>query len=234
MKQLTLPGVDMRPICMGCKRPTNLLGQVYPGKTIWLCRACIEYVQPDMSIFEFWDDHVGVRMRRDDELSPQRSRYQSIVNSLLRLRTGCTALLQADWDERNGLSCERDPYSYYSGCRACLKRKGVETMLSLLRRSSNQIVGMRQTPHNRSLPLCQRCGCAHNRLTIGGDMATYCQRCEDELHVESLVRWMFKIKPELGNDDEAALDWLYQTGGKRELFERGVLPDYWYKVRRGL
>jgi len=45
VKQLTLPGVDMRQVCPGCKKPATLLGQVYPGKGNWLCRECIEFIR---------------------------------------------------------------------------------------------------------------------------------------------------------------------------------------------
>jgi len=80
------------------------------------------------------------------------------------------------------------------------------------------------------MPVCPRCGMPHGRVytSLGGlvDYETYCQRCEDELAVETLWRlrgiWQ-------GADDEDLLDKFYKRSP--ELFERGVLPNYWFELK---
>lgn len=76
-----------------------------------------------------------------------------------------------------------------------------------------------------SIPVCDRCGHAHDHWHIS-DYAAYCQRCDDELAVE--VYWRGKGTILIG-DDEEILDRLHRIAP--ELFERGVLPDYWFALR---
>jgi hypothetical protein len=60
------------------------------------------------------------------------------------------------------------------------------------------------------------------------DYWSHCQRCEDELAVEALHR----LRGIFDNDDaEAILDRLYRS--HRDLFERGILPDYWFALMNG-
>ncbi len=80
-----------------------------------------------------------------------------------------------------------------------------------------------------SLPTCERCGCAHARwyemLAGIGDYWSHCQRCADELAVEAL--WRHRAL--FGNDDvESVMDRVYRS--HKDLFERGVLPDYWFTL----
>jgi hypothetical protein len=87
-----------------------------------------------------------------------------------------------------------------------------------------------QKPRQMRWPVCDRCGGVHDRyyemLPGEGDYRTHCQRCDDELAVEALWRHRGIFG---GDDPESILDRLYRS--QRELFERGVLPDYWYKLR---
>lgn len=83
--------------------------------------------------------------------------------------------------------------------------------------------------HQMNLPYCERCGSAHSRLyeMLPGrvDYWSKCQRCADEESVEALWRH----RGIFGDDDvETILDRIYKS--HRELFERGVLPDYWFKL----
>lgn len=79
-----------------------------------------------------------------------------------------------------------------------------------------------------SMPICERCGQVHDHKSLV-DYAAYCQRCDDELSVERYLEMLAHRQM----DDETALDHLYQY--RRELFDRGVLPDFYYivKLRKG-
>jgi hypothetical protein len=75
-----------------------------------------------------------------------------------------------------------------------------------------------------SMPVCERCGRLHDNWNIG-DYGAYCQRCDDELHAETL----FKMRKIFAGDDvETIMDRIYIS--HRGLFERGVLPGYWFKL----
>jgi hypothetical protein len=77
------------------------------------------------------------------------------------------------------------------------------------------------------LPLCERCGCGHDhRYELDGSIHPYCERCTDEIGIESLVPLMLLHH---GDDDEAALDRMYKAFP--DWFERGVMPDYWYALK---
>lgn len=68
------------------------------------------------------------------------------------------------------------------------------------------------------------------RGLFGGPFKTYCEVCQAKREVESLLRLDISvIHPDW--DDEAWLDALYKT--MRPAFDLGVLPDYWYELRRG-
>lgn len=78
------------------------------------------------------------------------------------------------------------------------------------------------------LPVCRRCGQAHSRMwNDGTNYWTTCQRCEDELRVEALYQVRGVFGPDR-DDPEAIMDRLVK--GWPEVFERGVLPDYWYAL----
>jgi len=81
-------------------------------------------------------------------------------------------------------------------------------------------------------PVCTRCGQVHGRMyeTQPGqtDYWSLCQRCEDETRVEALWRSRAIFG---GDDPEAILDRLYPSFP--ELFDRGVLPDYWFELMKG-
>lgn len=83
-----------------------------------------------------------------------------------------------------------------------------------------------------AMPVCPRCGLPHVRMytSLAGvvDYETHCQRCDDELSVETLWR----LRRIWGNADvEDLLDKFYKRSP--ELFERGVLPDYWFTLMEG-
>jgi hypothetical protein len=78
-------------------------------------------------------------------------------------------------------------------------------------------------PIQLEFPICLRCGKPHTNWKISL-WSNHCQRCEDEMSVESFFDLLPKIKP--GRDVEDYLDDIYRS--HRGLFDRGVLPDYWF------
>lgn len=84
-------------------------------------------------------------------------------------------------------------------------------------------------------PFCRSCGAevaeyefSTKRSLFGRHRATYCPTCEAKRTVESVIRMAPKIHPEF--DDEDWLDLLWKS--HREAFEIGVLPDYWFEMKR--
>jgi hypothetical protein len=245
MRQLTL--IDMRPICPGCKQPASFLAQWSPGDKSYLCKKCtLQWGNPD-DLFVLHDNSVGVGLQQGIEYAPQRQRYQSMAESLFQLRRGCSLTL-SEWTEAHGLPCERDRQAR-PGCKRCLNLLRYDTQVEqaarkvAAERGSNpelavalgnrySIMAARayRPSYNLSFPLCRRCGQLHDRKSISGDARVYCQHCDDELEVESYLKnkGIFE-DPE---DDEAILDKLHRL--RRELFDRGVLPDYWYTTKEKL
>jgi hypothetical protein len=74
------------------------------------------------------------------------------------------------------------------------------------------------------IPVCHRCGHVHDRILIY-TYATYCQRCDDEWTVEMFFESRDSF---FKGDDEDALDRLQRS--HPDLFERGILPDYWFTL----
>lgn len=80
------------------------------------------------------------------------------------------------------------------------------------------------------LPICERCGCTHDRryemLPGVVDYWSTCQQCHDELAVETF----WNMRAIFGDDDdETIMDRIQRS--HPELFERNVLPDYWFKLK---
>lgn len=77
-----------------------------------------------------------------------------------------------------------------------------------------------QTP----FPECLRC------KSMNG--YPYCQRCEDEMNVEGVYRiWRAGMREEWGEESEDVLDVLFnKIKSLKDVFDRGVLPDYWFRL----
>jgi hypothetical protein len=81
-------------------------------------------------------------------------------------------------------------------------------------------------------PLCE-CGRRRRVIAIGqpglfgGPFAQYCHECEGRHTVERLYEMAPRLMP--GRDEEDWLDLLYKS--HRELFESGILPDYWFELK---
>lgn len=218
--QPPLPGFEhLRPegyVCPLCGQPAALFGQYSPLLPWGVCRKCSIRQPYPVEVFV-----ASTRRNRD------RNPIMIDPDAPYELRERRMLL-----DEE--LRCAVDPTR--------LERPIVKYNLSALE-LRNPIRRSRRsqftqwhaqakdnlTRQQMQLPFCQRCGCVHDRQAelLPGlmDYKSYCQRCEDEMKVEALARARSEI---FFNEDEDALDRLYAVFP--ELFERGVLPDYWFRL----
>lgn len=229
--QTVLPFVDLRPFCPVCKHHTDELVQAYPiTPNLRLCRGCYARLGITMDAFEqVPTGEIRFKTATDDQealtLWKARERVQLVKQTIQRLTAGCVLTLD-DIPANLDLSCGNRPH-----CSKC-------------RRDAQYSAGIRQQGqtirHNRGLspmtmpiPVCERCGRVHdNRIEWNGNPTTYCVRCEDEIAVEMHYKNREAIfRDDNGNilDDEGILDKL--ATHRAELFNRGVLPDYWYNLK---
>lgn len=219
MAQLPLPGFEAAEeyICPLCGQVATLFGQYSPFLLWGVCRACsIKHPYPVEIIVPSTRRNAGNNpLMIDPDSSAELRERRVLLDEMLR--------------------CGVDP--------ARIERPVVKYNLSGLeirnpiRRSRMQQMGrwMQNARHKLtyrqiSTPVCYRCGCAHDRAyeMLPGvvDYWDKCQRCADEESVESLFRMQGIFG---GDDDEAVLDRLYKAFP--DLFERGVLPDYWFILK---
>lgn len=237
-----LPSMDMRPVCPACKKPAPVLGEWSPSERTFLCQECTRRLPCPIEAFEITDNSAGAGLRKEREYAPQREDYHRKVAVLLELRKGCIHTLD-DLDENLSLPCMNNDLwlaAEYGAARAfqardiqCEMWTGCKRCKNRLRYVTQQLQQVIKVRANRNgvkawqvgLPVCRRCGCAHNNRYSTGQMKDTCQRCEDELTVESFWRH----KGIFGGDDvESIMDRIQRS--HPELFERQVLPDYWFKL----
>lgn len=220
MRQLELPDFlpEQQYVCPLCNQPARLFGQYSPLLPWGVCRQCsIKYPFPDDLFVPSTRrnrDHEPLMIDPSHEKSAQRTRRVEL-EEMLRCAVDPSRL-------------ERPIVKY--------NISGLE-LRNPVRRSRMRQIGqmMTRARHNLTyrqiaLPTCRRCGCAHDRyyemLPGVGDYKSTCQRCADEEAVESLWR----LRGIFGqDDDETILDRLYRAHA--DLFERGVLPDYWFMLK---
>lgn len=220
MKQLTLPGFerDETLICPLCGQPAALFGQYSPFLPWGVCRACsLKYPYPDSIIVPSTRRNADRQPLMIDPAAPYELRARRMkLEEMLR--------------------CAVDPARLERPV-VKLNLNGLEIHNPIRRSRMHQYTAWkRQTDvhllHSQMrIPVCDRCGQPHNRLyeTRPGqwDYWSTCQRCEDELRVEALYR----CRGIFGGDDvESILDRLYRA--HRPLFDRGVLPDYWFGLMK--
>lgn len=250
MPQEALPGFNVHlPICPGCKEPAPVLGQVVPApSSAYLCRTCTLAYPIPQDVFVEADNRIGIGLQPSMDYAAARECYHSHSQVLEELAKGCMYTLE-DVDAGDRLPCMTDDdlwlmnaygvsgrgwqrdikviFERTVSCRRCRNRlKYVAGQRAASSRWIAQHSDGTMTAHTRSMPLCARCGCAHDHRTLSGDSHAYCVRCDDELSVERLLQH----KGIFGaDDDETILDRLQSAFP--ELFERGVLPDYWFTLR---
>ena len=241
--QLPLFTGIQRPICPACKRECAILGQWAPGSRLYVCQTCMSVYAPP-NVFIANGNSIGVGLRQEAFYAPEREQYHRRSQALEELAKGCIYTVD-DIDPDDYLPCMRENdlwmmVEYHVsplamrrpiyvdqrlGCPRCKNR------LRYVMQQRQQVITfkdrMKSTLHQTSsLPICARCGAVHDHKTLSGDAAPYCQPCEDLNAVESL----WKNKGIFGgDDDETTLDRLERAFP--QLFERGVLPDQWFRLK---
>lgn len=210
--QPPLPSPEMYQTCPLCGQPAAILGQHGPLWSAGICRTCslalpypIEVFQVDPSS----KDRSGLRINPQADYAAKERRID--LDNLLR-------------DAVRGQLTQEQFYKF----NITLNQLRNPHRRSRARQYAGWLKEARISNRHRqlSLPLCERCGCAHdNRYKLSGDVRTYCQRCDAEMGVESLWhnRGIFS-----DTDPETQLDKLYKTFP--EWFAIGVLPDYWFRL----
>lgn len=223
-KQPALPGFELKAeySCPLCDRVVTLFGQYSPLFAWGVCRECsIKYPYP-VGLFvpstRRNKDKEPLMIDPDPAKADQRERRIQL-DEMLRCAVDPTRI-------------ERPIVKY--------NLSGLELRNPIRRSKSRQYAKwsaattLALAHRQMSLPYCQRCGCAHDRryemLPGAYDYWSKCQRCDDEEAVESLwgLRGIFG-----GDDVETIMDRVFKS--HPELFERGVLPDYWFEllIRQG-
>lgn len=231
--QLALPGMDMRPRCPICGQPSAMLAQWTPYRPWFVCRTCALAAPYPLGIFERATarhsktaqlDGWAVRRDADSQLLNRRVALETHLQLAVR---GCKLANGQGWPTNVDalLACQKPGYQDLS-CPVCR-----ETSNPFYRAAGWLSFGRSAREQGRSvqacLPVCERCGRAHDHTSsLDGLPWHRCQRCDDELGVEALWRNRAIFG---ADDDENILDRLYRA--HRALFDRGVLPGYWYQLR---
>ena len=211
-QQLALPGVDMRPVCTFCGEP-GLLGQYSPLYPYMICRECSLAEPYPIQVFEFSDrskDRSGLRVIPDSpyELRERRAWLDEVLKQAAR-----------GWiDERDVVKLNIT----YRDLRNPIRRSKAH-----LYNQWHKAARINNRYRNYRLPYCERCGQVHDRRYEQGDQdyKSRCQHCEDLDRVETAWRMRSIFA---GDDVETILDKL--LAAFPGLFERGVLPEYWFQL----
>lgn len=216
--QLLLPGFKEEYICPFCGQPATLFGQYSPHLPWGICRECsIKYPYPDVFV---------PSTRRNRDINPYMIDPSPEKADLRERRVELDEMLRCAVDPSR---LERPIVKY--------NLSGLEIRNPIRRSRMKQFntwskqAAVANRVHQMQLPVCYRCGQVHDHrmafdgLITSGDFHSRCQRCADEESVESL----WKNRGIFEQDDaEAILDRLHKAFP--DLFDRGVLPDYWFKL----
>ncbi len=212
IQQLVLPGMDMRPTCTFCGQP-GLLGQYSPLYPFMVCRECSLAEPYPIEVFEIHEDskdHSGLRIIADAPYQ-QRERRAWLDDMLKQAAKGVL-------DERDVVKLNIT----YRDLRNPIRRSRSAQFSAWARQARIKL-----RYWNYRLPYCERCGQKHDRRFETGDQdyKSRCQHCEDLDCVETAWRMRSIFA---GEDVETILDKL--NVAFPGLFERGVLPDYWFQM----
>lgn len=199
--------------CPTCGENAAVLGQYSPLYPVYVCKTCsLENPYPaHVFIEDPKNKKLGIKVNpnadsAERELRMWRDELMRQVNRRIL-------------DERDVTKYNFTGLQLYNGIR---RSKHAQYA------AWSKQTRIRLTYRQIGFPVCDRCGSIHDRFSPDlGDYRQYCQACDDKNSVEALYR----NKGIFGGDDvETILDRLHNAF--KELFDRGVLPDYWYELIR--
>jgi hypothetical protein len=218
MGQLALPGfeIEQEYTCCLCGEPKRLFGQYSPIHRWAICRECSIANPYPVELFV-----PSTRRNADreplmiDPDAPAELRERRVVlDEMIRcaidpLRLGRPVVKF----NLSGLEL-RNPVRRSKAHKYQAWHKAARTALKI---------------EQMRLPYCTRCGAGHDRFyeMLPGRVNYWsrCQTCEDKEAVEALWRHRGIFG---GDDAESVMDRLHTS--HPELFDRGVLPDYWFEL----
>ncbi len=214
MMQKTLPLFDeiLRPFCALCGEQVALVGQYSPVMPHAICKACSQDYPLPVEVFTTGGkDRLGIKINED---APIELRNQRMALELMVKRAATN-------DDRPVVKWNISGRTLRGGVR--LSR--MEQYSRWTREAKRGLAIEREHGTQLEFPLCNECGNVHTNGFKDGTFRLLCLSCEDKKRVESL--WKNKGIFD-GDDVETILDRLNKAFP--DLFERGVLPDYWFSL----
>jgi transcription elongation factor Elf1 len=218
-----LPGI-VPQCCPMCDQPATVLGQFDPtSDRYWICADCGRKYRYPVEMLRVTNDGTW---SMPEYTRAQLNHRQDVTDAVYKAVVGRR---------------QRSKIAYYkylmTGLFSFINELPEHLQMVFerqLTRTHQWVVVARATRElsntvQLQLPLCNRCGCSHDRRFQLGytNFKPYCQQCDDELAVEAL----FRHKGIFGNDDdETIIDRIYRS--HKETFERGVMPTYWSTLKQ--
>lgn len=218
-----LPGFELLVAynCAVCQQPAQLLGQYAPHMPHFVCKSCAEKNPYPIHVFvENTRNPESFPLMIDPAASSEDREKRMWLDEMVK------------WAARGVDDLDSlPPVTKYNLSGLELRNPIRRSKVVKFRAMSAAHVASRRLVDavgvQIDLPICTRCGCVHDHAyeMYPGHIAykAKCQRCDDESAVEAL----FRNRGVFGkDDDEGALDRMQVAFP--ELFERGILPDYWF------
>ncbi len=201
------------PICPLCGETVSLLGQYSPVAPHAICRQCsLEYPLPIEVFCMGGNDRLGIKINPESSAEARQARM-ALELMVKRAVTN---------DNRPVVKWNISGLVLRSGVR--LSR--MEQYTRWTRQAKRGLAIEREHGTQLDMPFCAECGGIHSNGFKNGTYRRYCLNCEDKKRVESL--WKNKGIFAGDADLESTFDRLFKAFP--DLFERGVLPDYWYQL----
>ncbi len=214
--QPPLPGFEhLLPegyVCPLCGQPATLFGQFAPFLPWGVCRECsIQYAYPIEVFVPSTRRNRAENPTMIDPNAPYEMREKRmLLDEMLKCAVDPTRLQR--------------PIVKYNLSALELRNPIRRSRRAQIERASRKARIAVKYDRQAAIPFCKRCGCVHDRR-LDYTYASYCQRCEDEFTVETFWRH----RAIFGSDDvESILDRIQVS--HPGLFERGVMPDYWFDL----
>lgn len=221
--QPTLPGIE--PLCCpACDAPVRVLGQWSPhSEKWWLCKECsIQYRYPaelqQLSPEGEWVWVEGVTQEQLTYRAEMWIEVENITTNRKKIRKGVMKSLEHLMTKQLAFIKDLPPDLQLNWERQLRTIGQWKESARVFLLEAKQL----------SMPFCERCGAAHDhRYNKVGGFKPQCHHCNAKTSVETFWRMRAIFA---GQDDETILDSIEKS--HPHLFTLGVLPDYWFELKR--